>query len=80
MVLPANYYLNIFSLINIINKKIYRTLSLPGGCALAAIALAPASIILLFVAFEIMFGRHICLRKAVQFHHSQVISHKLGGE
>ena len=37
MVLRANYYLNIFSLNNIINKKIYRTLSLPGDCALAAI-------------------------------------------
>ena len=29
---------------NIVNKKIYQTFSLPGGCALAAIALAPASI------------------------------------
>ena len=38
-------YLNIFSLINFVNKKIYRTLSLLGGCALAEIAPAPASII-----------------------------------
>ena len=37
MVLRANYYLNIFSLNNIINKKIYRTLSLPGDCTLVAI-------------------------------------------
>ena len=41
----SDIYLNIFSLTTIVNKKIYRTLSLPEGCALAAIASVRASII-----------------------------------
>ena len=45
MVLRALLLQYIFSLINLAKEKIYRALSLPGGCALAAIASAPASII-----------------------------------
>ena len=43
----ASFVIQIYflSLINIVNKKIYRKLSLPGGCALSAIASAPANII-----------------------------------
>lgn len=52
--------------------------SLPRGCALAAIALAPAS--LLFSAFEIMFGQHICREKLANSSFTSNISHKLSGE
>ena len=70
MVLWALLLKYIFFKKTLLIRNLLNMVSLPRGCALAAIALAPASIILLFVAFEIMFGRHICLRKAVQFHHN----------
>lgn len=46
------------SFVTLFIRNLLNMVSLPRGCALAAIALAPAS--LLFSAFEIMFGQHIC--------------------